>query len=406
MGRPALKPGQWGKLHFERTEDRRTLVHARVRTLEGELRRFRLIGRDEYDCVRRLEHYSGVRVTTTRIVPDDRPDLLRSDSLLAELLDCWMTMERRTGRMTESTAERTAAHIRNHIDAPLGRKPLRELSVQTLDRFLLSERQRVGEGTTRLSRSILRRALQLAVRYDLMARNPAGLTVPVRLPRREPEALSNGDVRLLRAQLCEWASVASDEIRASREQLRDIVDVALGTGLRLGELLALRPTSVDLSTGKLTVSATVKYSAEQGMHISESPKRARQRRVLSLPGFAQSAIARNLASDRGGSSTIFATENRGLLHPNAARAEFRRFLRTASSWPQPLVSVELKDVNFQLLRRTVATQLAEHGGIELARDQLGHSAASTTERAYVQRATAVNAAIGETLEALFAPARV
>lgn len=403
MGRPALKPGQWGKLHFERTEDRRTLVHARVRDLEGELRRFRLIGRDEYDCVRRLEQYSGVRVTTTRIVPDDRPDLLRSDSLLAELLDCWMTVERRTGRMTAGTAERTAAHIRNHIDAPLGRKTLSELSVQTLDRFLLSERQRVGEGTTRLSRSILRRALQLAVRYDLMARNPASLTIPVRLPQREPDALSKSDVRVLRAQLRTWASAASGEDRAAREQLRDIVDVALGTGLRLGELLALRPSSVLMSVGKLTVAATVRSSVAEGIHISDSPKRARQVRVLTLPGFAADAIGRSLSSHPGNHATIFAARSGGLLHPNAVRAELRRFLRTASAWSQPLVSVDPSDVSFQLLRRTVATQLAEHGGIDLARDQLGHARISTTERSYLQRAVEVNAAIGETLEALFAP---
>lgn len=404
MPRPALKPGEWGNLHFARMEDGRTQVHARWRDPQGDLRRFRILGRDEYECVRRLERDSGAKIITTRIVPDDRPDLLTDSSMLAELLDCWLLMERSSGRMTESTADRTASHIRNHIDASLGRKSLNELRVQTLDRFLLSEQRRAGEVTARRSRSILVRAFEVAVRYDLVLRNAAALTIPVRLQHRAPNALSLQDVNTLRVELQRWVRTASDEQTTARSQLQNLVELALGTGLRLGELLALRPSSVEVSSRRLTVAATCTYSSSRGLHISETPKRARQVRVLRLPEISVRAVQRALAAHPGNSTTIFADQRGGLLHPNTARAELHRFLSTAGSWSRSLESVHVREVTFQLLRRTVATQLARHGGIEMARDQLGHASSATTERAYVQRAMQVDPAIGDTLEALFAPA--
>lgn len=403
MPRPALKPGEWGNLRFQQGKNGQTLVDARLRDLDGKLRRFRIQGRDEYACVRRLEYYGGVKISTTRVVPADRPDLLTDTSLLAELLDCWMLMARASGRMSEDTADRTAAHIRNHIDAPLGRKPLNELRVQTLDRFLLAERVRSGASTARRTRSILVRALAMAVRYDLVPRNAAARTTPVQVPQRDPNALSIKDIGTLRLELQRWTAAASEDERTSREQLGNLVEVALGTGLRLGELLALRPSSVDLTTRKVLVAATCTYSRARGFHISESPKRARQRRVIPVSGVAADALERALLEHPGDDSTIFSGRTGGLLRPNAARDELHRFLRTANAWASPLESVAANEVSFQLLRRTVATHLARHSMIDDARDQLGHASISITERAYVQRIPQVDPLIGEVLEALFAP---
>ena len=68
MPRPALKPGEWGNLRFQQGKNGQTVVDARLRDLDGKLGRFRIQGRDEYACVRGLEYYGGVKISTTRVV--------------------------------------------------------------------------------------------------------------------------------------------------------------------------------------------------------------------------------------------------------------------------------------------------------------------------------------------------
>lgn len=403
MPRRPLAPGEWGNLHFSRRPDGRMLAQARFREQSGCLRRFRIIGQDEYECVRRLERESGSRIATTRVVPADRPDLLTETSLLAELLDCWLEVELHAGEMTPAAVERAAAHIRNHIDSALGRSPIGDLRVQSIDRFLRSQRRTSGDNVAARSRSVLLRALRLAVAYDVLLSNAAEKSIPIVRPQKEPTALTLRDVGSLRREVSRWVQQAPAERAQARQRLQDLVEVALGSGLRLGELLALSVDAVDLAAGSIRVEATWARVASEGLRVVQSPKRKRQVRVLHLPEFAVAALKRRVSALPASAVTIFAGRDGAAWHPNSARAELARFLQGADAWMQPLEELDHRHVTFQLLRRTVATELARRGGVELAREQLGHARLATTERAYLARSRMVDERVGDMLEVLFAP---
>lgn len=402
MPRPALKPGEWGNLHFTKLEDGRVRVHARCRAQDGGLRRLRVVARNERECIGRLEEASGLRVPRGALVPADRPDLLTRSSTLLELARCWLALERDSGRMNEATHSSLAGHIANHLSGSLGARRLDGLSAYMIDRDLLLARRRQTPAVVRRTRSIVMRALELATVYGLVAENFALYTRPVRLPSRAPVALALEDVALLRARMGEWASAAPITGKREREQLRLMFEVALGTGLRLGELLAIRVTALDRKFERLTVSATVTWSPTDGAHVADSLKRNRQRRVLPLPAFASDALMSALSLRPRSSEFVFADDRGEVMSPNRVRALLREFLRHGHL-DDELQSIRVDDLTFKVLRATVATHLATSAELANVRDQLGHAFVSTTERSYVAPRLEVVQQNRDVLERLFAP---
>lgn len=400
MPRPPLRPGEWGNLHFTKLDDGRTRVHARCRDLDGRLRRLRVMGRHEGECISRLEEESGLRVPQQPVVPNDRPELLTRASTVHELVECWLELERYTGSINSATAVSMAGHVRNHIAETIGLRRLDEVTPYLLDRHLLVARRRLSPTVVRKTRSILVRAFRMAAVYGLVAENAAELTRPVRVPSAGPIALSLDDVALLRARLQVWAAEGPDTLAPTPRQLRAIVEVALGTGLRLGEVLALRQSAIDFEARQLSVEANVAWSPEHGVQVVEALKRTRQRRVLPLPPFAVSAIREAIASQSVESELVFSELRGGVVTPNSARASLRRFMQ-ATGISEDLESVEAEDLTFKVLRSTVATHFARQSSLEAVRDQLGHASVTTTARSYIAPLEVVDPRNGLVLQELF-----
>ena len=94
--------------------------------------------------------------------------------------------------------------------------------------------------TTRYARSVLRAALNQALRWELVLRNAAALTDPPRYRAREIQPLTPDQARTL------LEVVAGHRLEA-------LISVGLGLGLRRGEALGLRWDAVNLEAGELSV---------------------------------------------------------------------------------------------------------------------------------------------------------
>ena len=194
-----------------------------------------------------------------------------SDRMTAAVyLEDWLDATRETIR--PSTWTRYAGMVRTHLVPHLGRIPLSKLAAGDVERML---REMEGSPRTRHhARAILRTALGRAVRHGLILRNAAGLAEPPRVEHREVEAWEAAQVRTFLAA-----------IRGHR--LEALFTVAVGTGLRQGELLGLRWSDVDLSAGTLTVRQSLQRV--DGKLTAVETKTARSRRTVPLPELALSA---------------------------------------------------------------------------------------------------------------------
>jgi integrase len=115
----------------------------------------------------------------------------------------------------------------------------------------------------------IHKALVVAVEWKLLSRNPAALVRPPRVEETEITIPTTEDVqRILRL--------------LKGRALYPIVVLAVATGMRRGELLALRWGDIDHKAGLLRVERAVEETKKHGLRI-KPPKTKKGRRVISLP---------------------------------------------------------------------------------------------------------------------------
>jgi integrase len=172
--------------------------------------------------------------------------------------------------------------IERQINPLLGKIELQRLKPIEVEAWLGGLRSRDGRKlharTVRGAYRILHGALAEAVKLDMVARNVASAVTPPKVEAAEVVILDADQI-----------AAVLDALKGSR--LHPIAALAFATGMRRGELLALRWQNVDL--GRATIR--VEHSLEQtstGLRF-KSPKSKYGRRVISLPQSAVSTLSRH-----------------------------------------------------------------------------------------------------------------
>jgi integrase len=254
--------------------------------------------------------------------------------------------------------------VKKHIDSRLGTTPIATLSPGHIQStYAALERDGASKRMAELTHAILHRAFHQAVRWGWMTRNPCDAVDRPRVDRKPARVL---DVAQVRAFLK----------KASKDPLCALYVLAIATGLRFGELLALRWEDVDLPERYLVVNRTM---IEIGSKLSVGePKTAAGRRRVDLPDFAVAALKKHhkaaLHRKRGRSMLVFCDNNGGPLRQgNVTRRSFRPLLTKA----------ELPTIRFHDLRHTAATLLLQQGiHPKVVQERLGHSRVGVTLDTY------------------------
>ncbi|MGI5200145.1 site-specific integrase [Spirillospora sp. CA-108201] len=185
--------------------------------------------------------------------------------------------------LADTTVQAYRTLIDLHLVPQLGRAPVRELSADHVEHWLFGRAEVLTTSTLQILHGLLKRALRRAQRHDKVARNVAELVdTPRGRPPRRSRSLTLPQARALLRQALEGG-----------DRLGPYVAVGLLTGLRTEELRALRWQQVDLNTGTVLVTRSVRAGGDT--------KTPGSRRGLRLADLAVSALlaARTIqAADR------------------------------------------------------------------------------------------------------------
>ena len=240
----------------------------------------------------------------------------------------------------------------------------------------LSARGNLSPTTVRYAYSVIRTALGQAMRQGKVIRNVATLTDPPRRNGREMHQLTREQARAL--------------IEGTRDDpLGALYVTALGTGLRQGELLALRWQDIDLQAGELTV----RHSLQRFTRELAETKTDRSRRTMHLPPRVTAALAahRERQTVVPVSGLVFCTAAGEPLHSvNVTRSLHRALNRLG-----------LPQRRFHDLRHTFATLAIEAGeDIAVVSRALGHASVAITADVYMHVTPAMKDRLAQRMEAV------
>jgi len=249
-----------------------------------------------------------------------------------------------------STRRGYAQVLRKYLIPYFGEQKLAEINRQTVQAFVASLSARLAPQTVRLAKALLSKVFSTAVEWGYIHENPAtGVRLPTRITHRERIALIPVQVRLLADAL--------------PEPYKSMVLIAVLTGMRRGELFALRWGAVDFER-KLT---SVRESVYDGQF--NSPKTRSSVRTIAM-GEALEGI---LLSLRGTSAVpealVFASRKGTPLRPENV---LKRVIHPACE------QLGLPKVGWHDLRHTSATLLHASEPLRVAQAILGHSDLQTT----------------------------
>ncbi len=255
---------------------------------------------------------------------------------VGDYLDRWL--EAAKGSVRPRTWQRSEEVVRLHLKPTVGHHRLEKLNAMQVQALYAQKLQEgLSDRTVEIVHATLHKALRQAVRWLLVPRNVAEAVTPPRQGRSEIAPLSREQARIL--------------LEAARgDRLEAFWVLAVTTGMRNGEMLALQWQDVDLDAGTVRVKRTVwagKVSA---------PKTRAGNRAIRLSKLAVAALKEHRL-------TTAKRQISGWVFPSRAGTPLSVHNVYRRNWKPLLLKVELPaSTRMHDLRHTCATLLLSRGG--------------------------------------------
>ena len=375
MVRRPLEPGRWGNISRLEIRPGVWQAQARYRDFAGVVRRYSATGSSGAEAQHLLEdrlHTATTDATAGGLMS------IASDTRMKVVFDQWIEEKRLEGQVAEQSMEKYVGVLERDLRPAFGELRVREMTPVAVNRVLMALSKAEKFATARQARNVMSQVMMMCVRYGAAPFNPVRDAVTVRPRKRHGvRTIPLEDIALLRKVVREWEDRPANP-RGVRNvtMLPQIVDTMLGTGIRIGECLALRVQDLrlDAEVPTLTVTGTV-VRAGGRLFRQPKPKSDSSQRTITLPDFVVAAIraALDLGLDGGEHNLVFPSTRGTPRSPSRIRDQLRL--------AQFGTGLQVRPHDF---RRTVGTQIANARSIKDAMEQLGHADESTTRQHYVE----------------------
>jgi integrase len=285
--------------------------------------------------------------------------IVRDRQSLAAYLEDWLDGKR--SKLRPRTHVRYCQLLRVHVIPTLGKVALTKVTPQALER-LYAARLDAGSAarTVRHVHAVTHNALEQAAKWGLVARNVASLATP---PAAEQHEMVTFDEK----QLNHFLGAAMGE------RFEALFVIAVTTGMRQGELLALRWRDVDLDRATLSVRQSLQWTKQGPLFTAPKTKKSRRQIELTRSGVATLRAHRKRMIEQR-LAVGDAWEENDLVFPNEIGKPMDGSNLSERDLRRVLTRSGLPRIRFHDLRHTAATILLGRGvHPKLVSEMLGHA---------------------------------
>lgn len=280
----------------------------------------------------------------------------------------WLRMNHQKNK--GSTEAKYEFLISKHLIPYLGEYQIGKLSTEILNSFC--EKKLCGDKYNQPLAPSYVRSMMLVANSILNFAVAEKICLPLNTPIYKP-SIEKREIRILKKA---EQIVLEDFLRKDIDKTKLGVLITLYTGLRIGEVCALRWEDIDFSSEIITVKSTISRVSSDSKErktklVVDTPKTTSSIRKIPIP----EAICEAIKAEREHSLSEFViSENKSFLSPRTYEYRFHRILEDCSITP----------VNYHALRHTFATRCVEVGvDIKTLSEILGHASVSITLNTYV-----------------------
>lgn len=288
---------------------------------------------------------------------------------LKDYLERWLK-DYAKPNLSPRSYERYESIARVHLIPSLGNIPLTQLKPAHIQKLYASGLNKaLSPRSVRYHHVVLHKALQTALKWGLVSRNAADSVDVPKARRPEMQIWDHDDImRFLEA--------------AKSTPYHALFHLALFTGMRRGELLALKWSDVDLILGQISVNRSL-AQLNDGTYVFTEPKSAKSRRNIALPPSTTLLLNEHQQKQRldrvmlgmlwSSDTLVFSNSEGKPWRPNSISRAWETTARRAG----------VKVIRFHDARHTHASIMLKQGiHPKIVQERLGHSSIAITLDTY------------------------
>ncbi|WP_288427150.1 tyrosine-type recombinase/integrase [uncultured Agrobacterium sp.] len=308
----------------------------------------------------------------------------------------WLKHEK--ANVSPKTHQRYEELLLKNVAPVIGSITLNKLTAARIDGawgHLLENGRRDGKGglsprTVHHCRRVMLTAMDQAVKWDLLKRNPVALTRPPKVEKQQMEAFD-----------APQTAIMLDDFRENRVFIPALL--ASMCGLRRGEILALRWKDIDLASA----SIAVRQSAEQvGTVVRYKETKSGKSRVVALSSSVIEELKRHRLAQAEEQLKIGLRPTEESFVVAQVDGSPLKPVSLTHEWTRLLAKTSLPKIRFHDLRHSHATQLLAAGvHPKIASERLGHSTIGITLDLYSHVMPGMQANAAEQVDAAIQSAR-
>lgn len=338
----------------QRKTDGRWIGQITVSIEDGKQVRKAVSDKSQQGCKKKLDALK-LQFSTNTYVPPKKTTYI-------EYLKTWLEQKANLEKLKPSTIETHRGRIKLYIEPYFKKVELQKITIPMLNSFYTVLASKISAHTVHKVHAIINNSMRFAVRDGFININPATNALLPKFITKPKESLPPEDI----TKLLQTAKEYQAKPTTITKNVFPLISLAINTGMRRGELAALRWADIDLESHIINIKHSIMEI--NGRCFLDTPKTESSLRTIYISP-AMTEILRGHQQVANGEYVFPATTN-----PNKPMipSNISRFFYTV------MKKAELKG-GIHITRHSHITQLAENGvNIKTIQDRAGHSQVSTT----------------------------